>query len=371
MRVLTLTHELPPVGGGGGRIALELARQMASLGHEVEILTAAYGDLPLHETDGNLTISRIPCGRTNVEFSTGREKLAYVWQAGRELRRRGADFDLIHTHFILPAGLIARYGPLHAPYVITCHGSDVPGHNPFESGREHALMKPLWRQVVNRAEAVVSPSANLEALIRLAAPQIGDTLRRIPNGYPAGKFKTTSGEGGILMVSRLIPLKGFQYFLEGLRGVRLDQQVNIVGDGPMRAELEALAAATPSEIVFHGWLDNDDPRLRQLFETCSIFVFPSEAENFPTVLLEAMDAGMAIVTTNVKGCPEVVGDAGLTVPPRSPAALLSAARRLVDDPAERARLGQAGKQRLLDNFDWKIVARRYADLYEAAAHGSR
>jgi glycosyltransferase involved in cell wall biosynthesis len=371
MRVLTLTHELPPIGGGGGRIALELARQMAALGHEVEILTAAHADLPLREVDGNLTISRVPCGRNNVEFSTGREKLAYVWEAMRELHRRERNFDLIHTHFILPAGLIARYGPLNLPYLITCHGSDVPGHNPFESGREHALLKPLWRQVVKRADAVVSPSANLESLIRVAAPQLGDALWRIPNGYPAGKFQPTSGQGGILMLSRLIPLKGFQYFLEGLRGVRLDQQVNIVGDGPMRSELETLAAATPTEVVFHGWLDNDDPRLRQLFETCSIFVFPSEAENFPTVLLEAMDAGMAIVTTNVKGCPEVVGEAGLTVPPRSPEALLEATRRLAENRDERQRLGQAGRQRLLENFDWRIVAQRYADLYEAAAHGSR
>lgn len=371
MRVLTLTHELPPIGGGGGRIALELARQMATLGHEVEILTAAQGDLCGSQTLGNLTISRLPCGRTNIEFSTGREKLSYVWQAMRELRHRTGDFDLIHTHFILPAGLVACYGPLSLPYLITCHGSDVPGHNPFESGREHALMKPLWRQVVRRAATVVSPSANLESLIRLAAPQLGDALWRIPNGYPAGKFQPTSGEAGILMVSRLIPLKGFQYFLESLRGVRLEQPVNIVGDGPMRSELEALAAQTPTEVVFHGWLDNDDPRLRQLFETCSIFVFPSEAENFPTVLLEAMDAGMAIVTTNVKGCPEVVGEAGLCVPPRSPEALLEATRRLTDDPEERLRLGQACRQRLLENFDWSIVAQRYADLYEAAAHGSR
>jgi glycosyltransferase involved in cell wall biosynthesis len=133
--------------------------------------------------------------------------------------------------------------------------------------------------------------------------------------------------------------------------------------------LEKLAQLTPTKVVFHGWLDNDDPRLSELFAGSSIFVFPSEAENFPTVLLEAMDAGMAIVTTNVKGCPEVVGDTGLTVPPRSPEALREAVTGLIADPARRQELGRAARRRLLDNFDWPIIQQRYQALYEAVAHG--
>lgn len=371
MRVLTLTHELPPLGGGGGRVALELARRMAARGHEVEVLTAGDADLPPVEAVDNVLIRRLRGRRQRVDGSTSTEMISYVLSALRHRARSQQRHDLIHTHFILPTGLIARYGRPPLPYLITCHGTDVPGHNPYESQRQHALMRPLWRQVVAGAGAVVSPSQNLERLIRKAAPRIGPALTRIPNGYAAGTFRPTSGQPRLLMLSRLIPLKGFQYFLRGLRGVKLGYEVNIVGDGPMRAELEELAERTPTEVVFHGWLNHDDPRLRELFESCALFVFPSEAENFPTVLLEAMDAGMAIVTTDVKGCPEVVGETGVCVAPRSPEALLQAVRALIADGERRQQLGQAARQRVRENFDWPVIVDQYAALYEAVANGSR
>lgn len=371
MRVLTLTHELPPLGGGGGRVALELAHRFAILGHEVEVLTGGGSGLPSLSMDGTLLIRRLTGQRQRVDGATSFELLSYVTAAMRHLARWPERYDLIHTHFILPAGLIARYSGPSVPYLITCHGSDVPGHTPHESGHRHALMRPLWQQVVAGASAVVSPSENLEQLILRSAPRLGSTLQRIPNGYATGSFRATRGDPRILMLSRLIPLKGFQHFLRGLAGVKLDYEVNIVGDGPMRSELEDLAQRTPTEIVFHGWLDHEDTRLRELFESCSIFVFPSEAENFPTVLLEAMDAGMAIVTTDVKGCPEVVGEAGVCVPPRSPDALREAVQELISDNDRRRRLGQAARQRVLTSFDWPIVVDQYAAVYEAVANGPR
>lgn len=366
MRVLTLTHELPPIGGGGGRIALELARRMAGLGHEVDVLTAGYGDLPAAEEADGIRILRVPCRRKQLSHSTDVEKLTFVRAAARELGWLQS-YDLIHAHFILPAGLVARRG--RAPYLITCHGSDVPGHNPFEGRLEHALLRPWWQDIVRRAGAVVSPSRNLQELILAAAPASAPRLHQIPNGYPCGKFAETSRQGGILLVSRLIELKGFQYFLQGLAGVELGHPVHIVGDGPLRQELETLADQTPTEVIFHGWLDNDSAELKALMESAAIFVFPSEAENFPTVLLEAMDAGQAIVTTNVKGCPEVVGETGLTVPPRSPEALREAVQALLDAPQRAGALGRAARARVRAEFDWSVVQERYQRLYELVAHG--
>ncbi|MEN6644352.1 MAG: glycosyltransferase family 4 protein [Armatimonadia bacterium] len=368
MKVLTLTHELPPIGGGGGRIALELARRMAGLGHEIEIVTAACGDLPLDEVLDGVRIRRLPCGRKHLEYSTGTEKARYIAAAVKALQRQALDYDLIHAHFILPAGLVAALRPL--PYLVTCHGSDVPGHNPYEGAWEHRLMRSLWRRVVDRAGAIVSPSQNLCDLLLRVDPSLDAKLHRIPNGYPCGKFAESTHEGGILMLSRLIPLKGFQWFLQGLQGLDLGVDVSLVGDGPMRAELEALANETPTKVIFHGWLDNDSPRLRELFESASIFVFPSEAENFPTVLLEAMDAGLAIVTTNVKGCPEVIGPAGLTVPPRSPEALRDAVQGLIGDPERRLSLGRQAHARVRAEFDWSVVERQYEALYGAVANAT-
>jgi hypothetical protein len=96
-------------------------------------------------------------------------------------------------------------------------------------------------------------------------------------------------------------------------------------------------------------------------------VLPSEAENFPIVLLEAMAAGLAIITTAGTGCAEVVGDAGLLVPVRDSRAIGRALKRLVEDGDLRQRLGVAARRRIEENFTWRAVARRYVEEYQRHA----
>jgi glycosyltransferase involved in cell wall biosynthesis len=99
-------------------------------------------------------------------------------------------------------------------------------------------------------------------------------------------------------------------------------------------------------------------------ETSRIFIFPSEAENFPIVLLEAMAAGMAIITTKNTGCAEVVGDAALLVKPRDSIGIRSALEQLTANPDLVKNLGTSARQRLRERFGWSMVAERYVSLYE-------
>jgi glycosyltransferase involved in cell wall biosynthesis len=140
--------------------------------------------------------------------------------------------------------------------------------------------------------------------------------------------------------------------------------VNIVGDGPYLPELRRRAVALRSPAKFWGWLDNRSPELRNIYESSGIFVLPSEAENFPIVLLEAMAAGLAIITTAGTGCAEVVGDAGLLVPVRDSRAIGRALKQLVEDADLRHRLGVAARRRIEENFTWRAVAERYVEEYE-------
>jgi glycosyltransferase involved in cell wall biosynthesis len=169
------------------------------------------------------------------------------------------------------------------------------------------------------------------------------------------------------MVTRMLERKGVQYVLEALAESPIAAEVNIVGDGPYLPELRRRAEALRSPARFHGWLDNRSPELRQIYESSGIFVLPSEAENFPIVLLEAMAAGLAIITTEGTGCAEVVGEAGLLVPVRDSGAIARALKRLVEDSELRQRLGAAARQRIEDNFTWRAVARRYVEEYERHA----
>jgi len=177
----------------------------------------------------------------------------------------------------------------------------------------------------------------------------------------------------VLIVSRMFERKGIQYFLRALDGLPYPLKVDIIGDGNYLEPLKELAGEIKTEatITFHGWLDNLSPQFGQLVENASIFVYPSEAENFPIALLEAMAAGLAIITTSGTGCAEVVGETGLLVPPRDPDAIRKALQRLVDHPELVEQLGQAARQRVEKEFGWPAVARRYLAVYQRVMEMSR
>lgn len=333
----------------------------------------AYSGLASEETVDGVRIYRAPCKRRKPEISYTGEKLSFVWGALPLVRRlaRASTYDIVHCHFILPAGLIARLlgRALGAPYIITCHGSDVPGYNPDYFALEHRLMAPLWRYIVRGAAHLIAPSQTLCGLIEATQTRGLPPVSTIPYGFAAHRFAVSCRDKRILLVSRLLPRKGFQYFLQAIANMRLDWDVNIVGDGPYRPELERVAAESLTPVRFWGWLANDAPEMRELYETSSIFVFPSISENFPVALLEAMSAGLAIIATNTSGSPEVVGDTGVLVPPADSGAIRAALVELTQTPDRIAALGDAARQRLEENFDWPIILEKMTHLYSEATGG--
>ena len=141
----------------------------------------------------------------------------------------------------------------------------------------------------------------------------------IPNGIDEDPTASYGGEKKrrILVVTRMFERKGIQYFLRALQGMKLHHEVHVVGDGPYLPTLRALAEELGVDARFWGWLDRGSAELRNLYDSAEIYVFPSEAENFPLVLLEAMRAGAAIITTKGTGCAEVVVQGGRRFEARS------------------------------------------------------
>jgi glycosyltransferase involved in cell wall biosynthesis len=162
----------------------------------------------------------------------------------------------------------------------------------------------------------------------------------------------------------MLERKGVQDVVRALAGTDLGFEIHIVGTGPYLDTLKELARQLQVNARFHGWLDNNSDELKALFETSAVFILPSHAENFPLVLLEAMAAGMAIVTTGQTGCREVVGDAALLVPTGDETAIRSALQQLVSDADLRERLGRDARARIENLFSWPSVARQYMDLFE-------
>jgi glycosyltransferase involved in cell wall biosynthesis len=367
MSILVLSHEYPPVGGGAGASCALLSEQYAAAGHDVTVLTMSYENLPADEVVNGVHVLRQKCGRRRWEMASPAEGLRWArraWSVALSLHRQ-LPFDITHAHFIMPAGIVARwlFRKAGLPYVITPRGSDVPGYNRERLKLAHVLARPWWKLIVRDAAQVISPSVSLLDLIQLQTQSIRAAI--IPNGVNTARFRPGTKEHRILLCSRLVERKGFQYFLECVQSIDpADWQVDIVGSGPYQPQLEQLAESCLWPVKFHGRIDNRDPQLAELYSRASIFVLPSERENCPVAILEGMTAGCAVVTTNVTGNPEVLGSTGCLVPPRDARALAEVIRSLMQDESQCRTLGASARQRVLDQFEPRQIASRNLAILE-------
>ena len=369
-RMLTLCYEYPPLGGGGGKVAKGLIDRLGPMGFHVDWITMQLPASALPQPVPHLTVHQINAQRRDTIVCAAGEMVPYVvrslLKALRLVRARHYDFNL--SHFLFPDGLVclAVKKLTGLPYVITAHGSDVPGYNPHRFQLLHRLLRPFWRTVARNAASIVCPSLVVQQLIQKECPEAQTVV--IPNGIDPERFVADRPkQERILAVSRIVERKGVQYLIEALAGLDRRFELHVVGDGPYLPTLRALAATRGVEVIFHGALANDSPQLKELYETSRIFAFVSTMENFPLVLLEAMTAGCAIVTTAGTGCAEVVGEDAILVAPGDVVATREALVRLTNDPDLCRRLGQQARTRVETRYSWQIVVARYLQILEATA----
>jgi glycosyltransferase involved in cell wall biosynthesis len=366
MRILSLTYEYPPIGGGGGVVAAALNAALAAEGHHVDVVTSFMPELAPEEDVDGVHVHRAPCWRRHRHYSTAPELATTLWPAyslaNRLVLRQPP--DVIHAHFALPTGIVARALALKhdIPYVLTAHGSDIPGYNPDRFELLHTLLAPLWRKVMRDASAVTSPSRFLSGLIHR---HLDVPVQIVPNGYYPGTTLGFPKRKLVLVVARLFPRKGVQHFIDAAAALGGDWELIVAGDGPYRGELQERATRAGAKVRFVGFLGRAE--LRGLYEQARIFVFPSIRENFPMVLLEAMDAGCAVITTDAEGCAEVVGDAGVVIGKSDSTALRTAMLALMSDEQRCETLSQLAMARALQ-FRWPRICTQFSDAFAAVAH---
>ncbi|MEX2290852.1 MAG: glycosyltransferase family 4 protein [Mycobacteriales bacterium] len=305
MRVLLV---LATSTGGVGRHVASLAAGLVARGYRVTVAGPASSgelfDLPSHEV---------------VDIGTGPRPVRDVAAAAR-LRSLARRSDLVHAHG-LRAGALSAVSP--RPLVVTLHNQ--------VTGRTAAVLEHL---VARRADVLLAAWADLAARAREVgardvrlAPVSAPPL--LPSGVDPGL-----GHPLVLAVGRLHPQKGYDTLVTALPAWP-DAVVAVAGDGPLRAELERAAPSV-------RWLGRRDD-VADLLAAADVVVLPSVWEARSLTAQEALRAGRPLVASAVGGVPDLVGNGALLVPPRDPAALAAAVRRLLDDPAEAAAVAARGR----------------------------
>ena len=159
MRILMLNYEYPPLGGGAGPMSKELAENLVKKGHDVDFVTMKYGDWKKEEIINGVRVFRVPCIRQKMATCSTFEMFTYVLSAIKvtlKLTKR-KKYDVVHSHFIIPTGIVAYVlkKVRGLDYVISVHGSDVPGYNPDRFGLMHKVTKPLLKLIVRNSKMTV------------------------------------------------------------------------------------------------------------------------------------------------------------------------------------------------------------------------
>jgi glycosyltransferase involved in cell wall biosynthesis len=365
LRVLHVGKFYPPHMGG---IETHLQALCGALcGHaDVRVIVSSENRNTLEEMVGSVPVARLSTLLT--AFSTS-------ISPGMVSRIRHSGAELVHIHLPNPAAVVAYLASGHpGPLVVTYHSDTVKQK---VLGR---MFEPLLNAALRRSAAIIATSPNY-----LATSPVLQTFRDrchvIPYGIDTAQFERSDAESVrairerygdrlVISVGRLVYYKGFEVLIRAMASVR--GRLLIVGDGPLRGELENLAAqlGVGDKVVFAGEIDNAG--VTPYYHAAQLFALASVArsEAFGIVQIEAMAAGLPVVNTNLdSGVPFVSldGETGLTVPPGDAPALAAAINRLLDDEGLRRSLGQAGVRRARQEFSLDTMLRRTLELYAGVA----
>jgi len=375
MKILTVCYEYPPVGGGGGNMARNIAVGLARRGHDVKVQTVRLRGLAKKEVSGGVEIRRSFGFRRRADFCTVPEMAGYLAGAFFPAWRLAAVWrpDVIHAHFAVPSGALAW--PLRVvtgiPYALTVHLGDLPGGNPDQTDHLFHMLNPFIRPIW-RAAAGVTASSRFAA--DLARDSYGVEPEIIPNGISmSGRPAAARPSGEVLRfiaIGRFNPQKNFPWMIRALAACRFPWTLDLVGNGAQAEEIRAAVqeTGTGDRIRWRGWLPEEV--MRETLTGSDIMLMPSTSEGNPIAAIEALKQGVAVVGSTTPGLRDLIEDGGngyaVAIERPEPFVeklhLLAANRALLD--AMKARSLEMSAR-----FDIDLVAEKFEDFLGRAARG--
>jgi glycosyltransferase involved in cell wall biosynthesis len=406
MRICLLSYRCYRYSGGQGIYVRYLSRSLRELGHDVEVISGP----PYPELDDGIRLIKLPsldlyalperqrflinprklnslpnftewlgaCGGFFTEPST------FGMRAYDFLRNdnRYKKYDVIHDNQSLSHSIL-KIKALGIPVVTTIH-------HPITIDRDLALKatNSLWQKmgirrwysftnmqlkIARKLSHFITGSQNSYRHIIDIFKLPKDSLRVIYDGVDSSIFTQVPGvrrlENRLLVInSGDTPLKGLKYLLEAVAALRSKHKTELViigkqmKNGYTQGLVDSLGIA---DCVTHlGQVDTTE--LVRHYSTATMLVVPSVYEGFGLPAAEAMCCSTPVISTTAGALPEIVGDAGILVPPADTGALVEAIAGLLDNPDRRRHLAEMGHRRAMQMFNWKNTAKHTADVYKEA-----
>jgi glycosyltransferase involved in cell wall biosynthesis len=413
LRVAFLVYRGSPRCGGQGVYTRHLTRELVALGHSVEVfagqpwpvLDEGVGLTPVpgldlyrdpdpfrvpHPREFHSAIDLLEMGVMCVAGFP--EPLTFSLRARRLLAARRGSFDVVHDNQCLGTGLLGMLADgwpllttLHHPITVDRELALAHAENAYRRATQRRWFGFLRMQVrvARRLPRIVTVSESSKADI---ATQMGVDLGRmtvVPVGVDHTVFRPRPDRrcvpGRIMVTSSSdVPMKGLVPLLEAVAKLRTERDLELVVIG--RPTDGGRVARTIDRLGLGGAVrcvsGVSDDELAGLYSEAQVAVVPSLYEGFSLPAIEAMACQVPLVATTGGALPEGVGDDGTTgvlVEPGDPEALAVGIRRVLDDGALAARLGEGGRRRVLGRFTWEATAAGTAEQYHAllAEHRSR
>jgi glycosyltransferase involved in cell wall biosynthesis len=401
LRVAYLTYRGKPHVGGQGVYTRHLTKALADLGHSVEV----FGGQPYPVLDDRITMHKLPSldifndqypGRMpayweiktwpdvveTARYMTGQfsEPLAFSKRALRTLTPRVNDFDLVHDNQCLGWDILKIEKII--PTIVTLHHpitkdrelemSHAPSRWKRRSvGRWYSFVD-MQGKVASKMPRIVVVSENSITDINKDMGVSRDCMRLVPVGVDPDLFKPLphiARQPGRLITtaSADVALKGLSYLLEAMATLRKDRDIRLTIIGKPRPghsmDLIDSLGLRPHIDFVSGVTDE---RIVELYAEAELAVVPSLYEGFSLPAIEAMSTGICLVATDGGALPEVTGTHNETVlqcPAANAVALAAAIATGLDSAELRARIGEAGRQRVVARWTWKHCAELTVEQY--------